>query len=212
MQDTSVSFGYQLDVPKANLQFKGTACINTFIATVIIMPILYYLPDMLVIDNRGKSKRLPLVKVLSWWICSNVRFLCIPIVFIHPSKTHWVNCCLKSWFQPALHHYKVGSKCKWTKLNLGCCWTTDFTFTTYAFLCARLHGDKEYRSRTERRRLIKLRSNCNEALLIKYEPRYCYCITCFLPKMLETHFSALLSCIQLSSRPPYSFLFQNGQD
>lgn len=23
MQDTSVSFGYQLDVPKANLQFKG---------------------------------------------------------------------------------------------------------------------------------------------------------------------------------------------
>lgn len=65
MQDTSVSFGYQLDVPKANLQFKGTACINTFIATVIIMPILYYLPDMLVIDNRGKSKWLPLVKVLS---------------------------------------------------------------------------------------------------------------------------------------------------
>lgn len=24
MQDTSVSLGYQLDVPKANLQFKGT--------------------------------------------------------------------------------------------------------------------------------------------------------------------------------------------
>lgn len=26
MQDTSVSFGYQLDVPKANLQFKGKGC------------------------------------------------------------------------------------------------------------------------------------------------------------------------------------------
>lgn len=25
MQDSSVSLGYQLDVPKANLQFKGTA-------------------------------------------------------------------------------------------------------------------------------------------------------------------------------------------
>lgn len=26
MQDTSVSFGYQLDVPKANLLFKGRVC------------------------------------------------------------------------------------------------------------------------------------------------------------------------------------------
>lgn len=42
MQDTSVSFGYQLDVPKANLLFKGTMCIHsvsgeTFITTVIIL-------------------------------------------------------------------------------------------------------------------------------------------------------------------------------
>lgn len=31
MQDTSVSFGYQLDVPKANLLFKGTACIQFYL-------------------------------------------------------------------------------------------------------------------------------------------------------------------------------------
>lgn len=30
MQDTSVSFGYQLDVPKANLLFKGTMCTQTY--------------------------------------------------------------------------------------------------------------------------------------------------------------------------------------
>lgn len=29
-QDTSVSFGYQLDVPKANLQFKGKDVFRSF--------------------------------------------------------------------------------------------------------------------------------------------------------------------------------------
>lgn len=59
MQDTSVSFGYQLDVPKANLQFKGTACINSHYHSDNPTACAYYLPNIgLFIDYRGKSKQL----------------------------------------------------------------------------------------------------------------------------------------------------------
>lgn len=35
MQDTSVSLGYQLDVPKANLQFKGTTLKMLFLRSLL---------------------------------------------------------------------------------------------------------------------------------------------------------------------------------
>lgn len=56
--------------------------------------------------------------------------------------------------------------------------------------------------------LTKLRSNLNEAELMKYEPRFCYCITYFLPKLFsEAHFSALFSFNKVSEQEALAILF-----
>ncbi|XP_061738712.1 mitochondrial import receptor subunit TOM40B [Nerophis ophidion] len=58
MQDTSVSFGYQLDVPKANLQFKGSVDTNWVVGATLEKKLLP-LPLSLVLSsflNHNKNK------------------------------------------------------------------------------------------------------------------------------------------------------------
>ncbi|XP_075868381.1 mitochondrial import receptor subunit TOM40B [Nelusetta ayraudi] len=58
MQDTSVSFGYQLDVPKANLQFKGSLDSNWIVGATLEKKLLP-LPLSLVLStflNHSKNK------------------------------------------------------------------------------------------------------------------------------------------------------------